>query len=306
MAIQEYKSEINELQKIQLSMLKDFDAVCQRHRISYQLFSGTALGAVRHKGFIPWDDDIDVVVLREDYKRFFDSASKELDSNKYYVQREFSEHWPMFFSKLRLNGTTYIEKYHSHDARIHQGIYIDIFPCDNMSDSRLMQKLQYFASKIVIVKSLYTRGYETNSTVKKCFMQFCRILPTEPFKRLCIRRNDSSSLKVHTFFGGGAQYGSCEDTIFLSDCLKKGLKIYAVPYALAEIDQDAASTWFSGYNEKYFYDKGALYRRLHPALWLIFMLRFLIKTCRKPENSIAFLDAMKYMTYGATRFVSEE
>lgn len=57
MAIQEYKSEINELQKIQLSMLKDFDAVCQRHRISYQLFSGTALGAVRHKGFIPWDDD---------------------------------------------------------------------------------------------------------------------------------------------------------------------------------------------------------------------------------------------------------
>lgn len=130
MAIQEYKSEINELQKIQLSMLKDFDAVCQRHRISYQLFSGTALGAVRHKGFIPWDDDIDVVVLREDYKRFFNSASKELDSNKYYVQRELSEHWPMFFSKLRLNGTTYIEKYHSHDARIHQGIYIDIFPCD--------------------------------------------------------------------------------------------------------------------------------------------------------------------------------
>lgn len=99
MAIQEYKSEINELQKIQLSMLKDFDAVCQKHRISYQLFSGTALGAVKHKGFIPWDDDIDVVMLREDYERFFDSASKKLDSNKYYVQREFSEHWPMFFFK---------------------------------------------------------------------------------------------------------------------------------------------------------------------------------------------------------------
>ena len=222
MAIQEYKSEINELQKIQLSMLKDFDAVCQRHRISYQLFSGTALGAVRHKGFIPWDDDIDVVMLREDYERFFDSASKELDSNKYYVQREFSEHWPMFFSKLRLNGTTYIEKYHSHDARIHQGIYIDIFPCDNLSDSRLMQKLQYFASKIVIAKSLYARGYETNSTVKKCFMQFCRILPTEPFKRLCIRRNDSSSLKVHTFFGGGKKF---ERSIFLREWFEQSVKM---------------------------------------------------------------------------------
>lgn len=222
MAIQEYKSEINELQKIQLSMLKDFDAVCQRHRISYQLFSGTALGAVRHKGFIPWDDDIDVVMLREDYERFFDSASKELDSNKYYVQREFSEHWPMFFSKLRLNGTTYIEKYHSHDARIHQGIYIDIFPCDNLSDSRLMQKLQYIASKIVIAKSLYARGYETNSTVKKCFMQFCRILPTEPFKRLCIRKNDSSSLKVHTFFGGGKKF---ERSIFLREWFEQSLKM---------------------------------------------------------------------------------
>lgn len=222
MAIQEYKSEINELQKIQLSMLKDFDAVCQRHRISYQLFSGTALGAVRHKGFIPWDDDIDVVMLREDYERFFDSASKELDSNKYYVQREFSEHWPMFFSKLRLNGTTYIEKYHSHDARIHQGIYIDIFPCDNLSDSRLMQKLQYFASKIVIAKSLYARGYETNSTVKKCFMQFCRILPTEPFKRLCIRRNDSSSLKVHTLFGGGKKF---ERSIFFREWFEQSVKM---------------------------------------------------------------------------------
>ena len=222
MAIQEYKSEINELQKIQLSMLKDFDAVCQKHRISYQLFSGTALGAVRHKGFIPWDDDIDVVMLREDYERFFDSASKELDSNKYYVQREFSEHWPMFFSKLRLNGTTYIEKYHSHDARIHQGIYIDIFPCDNLSDSRLMQKLQYIASKIVIAKSLYARGYETNSTVKKCFMQFCIILPTEPFKRLCIRRNDSSSLKVHTFFGGGKKF---ERSIFFREWFEQSVKM---------------------------------------------------------------------------------
>ena len=222
MAIQEYKSEINELQKIQLSMLKDFDAVCQKHRISYQLFSGTALGAVRHKGFIPWDDDIDVVMLREDYERFFDSASKELDSNKYYVQREFSEHWPMFFSKLRLNGTTYIEKYHSHDARIHQGIYIDIFPCDNLSDNRLMQNLQYIASKIVIAKSLYARGYETNSTVKKCFMQFCRILPTEPFKRLCIRRNDSSSLKVHTFFGGGKKF---ERSIYLREWFEQSVKM---------------------------------------------------------------------------------
>lgn len=180
MAIQEYKSELNELQKTQLSMLRDFDAVCRKNNIPYQLFSGTALGAVRHHGFIPWDDDIDVVMLRENYERFFDTAAKDFDSQKYYVQREFTEHWPMFFSKLRLNGTTYIEKYHSHDAEIHQGVYIDIFPCDNLSNNRFVQKLQYIASKFVIAKSLYTRGYETDSKIKKASCSFassCRLNP---------------------------------------------------------------------------------------------------------------------------------
>lgn len=126
--------------------------------------------------------------------------------------------------------------------------------------------------------------------------------------RLAVRRDAliGSDISFSLSFGGGAQYGSGEDTIFLSDCLKKGLKIYAVPYALAEIDQDAASTWFNGYNEKYFHDKGALYKRLHPTLWSVFMLRFLVKICRKPENSISFFKAMKLMASGAAHFKAEE
>lgn len=222
MAIQEYKSELNELQKTQLSMLKDFDAVCKKNNIPYQLFSGTALGAVRHHGFIPWDDDIDVLMLREDYERFFETAAKDFDSEKYYVQREFTEHWPMFFSKLRLNGTTYIEKYHSRDKRIHQGVYIDIFPCDNLSNNRFIQKLQYFASKAVIAKSLYTRGYETDSKIKKCFMLLCKLLPIKPFYKLCIRKKDSNSSMVHTFFGGGKRF---ERSVFKREWFEKSIKM---------------------------------------------------------------------------------
>ncbi len=126
--------------------------------------------------------------------------------------------------------------------------------------------------------------------------------------RLAVRREAlvKADISFSLSFGGGAKYGSGEDSIFLSDCLKKGLKIYAVPYALAEIDQDAASTWFNGYNEKYFCDKGALYKRLHPALWFVFMLRFLMKICRKPENSISFFKAMRLMTSGAKHFKAEE
>lgn len=68
MAVQLEKMTVH--QELLLEMLKDFDAVCRRHHISYQLFAGTALGAVRHHGFIPWDDDIDVILIRSEYQRF--------------------------------------------------------------------------------------------------------------------------------------------------------------------------------------------------------------------------------------------
>lgn len=65
---------------------------------------------------------------------------------------------------------------------------------------------------------------------------------------------------------------------FLKECLDKGLRLYAVPYAIAEIDQDAASSWFTGYTEKYFYDKGALYASLYPRIWRMIAVRFLLRT----------------------------
>ena len=196
---------MNAHQKLLLEMLKDLDAVCRRHGIPYQLYSGTALGAVRHQGFIPWDDDLDIVMLRRDYERFFTEASGDFDEKLYFVQREFTEHWPMQFSKLRRNGTTCMEKYHPKDPEMHQGVYVDIFPCDDLSDFRLKRGIQFLASKIVIAKSLYARGYETDSILKKCFMQFCRLLPLETFRRIAVSENAGSHL-VHTFFGAGSKY----------------------------------------------------------------------------------------------------
>ena len=128
-------SELSAHQKLLLEMLKDFDAVCRRHGIRYQLFAGSALGAVRHNGFIPWDDDLDVILSRSEYERFFREAAMDFDPEIYYVQQEHSPHWSMHFSKLRRNGTTCIEKYHPKDPGIHQGVYIDIFPYDNLASS---------------------------------------------------------------------------------------------------------------------------------------------------------------------------
>ena len=193
-------------QEAMFFMLCELDAICRRNGIRYQLFAGTALGAVRHGDFIPWDDDLDVVMLREDYERFLRIAPGELDPVRYYLQGEFSEHWSMFFSKLRLNNTACIERQIPRDRLMHQGIYIDIFPCDNLSDSGVVAAAQFLASKVVIAQSLYRRGYLTNSLLKRLVMQITRILPREPFRRFVLRRWDGGSRMVHTFFGGASRF----------------------------------------------------------------------------------------------------
>ena len=114
------EKKINEHQAVMLEMLTDVDEICKKYNIKYQLFAGSLLGAVRHKGFIPWDDDLDIVILRPEYERFLRIAPSELDAEKYFLQKEFSEHWPMFFTKLRKNGTACIERQVPKDKLMHQ------------------------------------------------------------------------------------------------------------------------------------------------------------------------------------------
>lgn len=186
-------------------LLKEFDRVCKILDIPYVLFAGTMLGAVRHQGFIPWDDDLDIMMLREDYDRFLREADGVLDREKFFLQKEFSQHWPMFFSKLRLNGTTCLEKYHPRDKKVHQGIYIDLFPCDAALESEVGRRLQFLSSKVVIAKSLDKRGYDTDSKKKKLLMMLCKILPMKPFLALT-KCGNSRSGKVHSFLGGASKY----------------------------------------------------------------------------------------------------
>ena len=136
-------NDVKAHQKALLTLLAEFDRICRALSIPYVLFAGTMLGAVRHQGFIPWDDDLDVMMLREDYDRFLREADALLDQERFFLQKEFSAHWPMFFSKLRLNGTACLEKYHPKDHQIHQGVYMDICPCDRAAGSELGRRLQF-------------------------------------------------------------------------------------------------------------------------------------------------------------------
>lgn len=198
---------LEEHQAAMLDLLEKLDSICSQHKIPYMLFAGTMLGAVRHNGFIPWDDDIDVVMLREDYEKFLSIAQSETDGTRYYTQCELSEHWPMYFSKLRLNNTTCLEKYHPKDLLIHQGVYIDIFPCDNASNSVFVRKLQFFCSKIMIAKCLDKRGYETKSKGKKAFMLASKLLPFKLINRFSRLPKHKETKYVHTFYGGSSKLG---------------------------------------------------------------------------------------------------
>jgi len=196
---------LEENQKALETLLKEFDRICRVLEIPYFLFAGTLLGAVRHQGFIPWDDDLDVIMLRRDYERFMRKAPEILNTERFFLQQEFSDHWPMFFSKLRLNRTACLEKYHPRDPECHQGVYMDIFPCDNAYESKFGRKVQFYASKVVIAKGLYQRGYETDGLKKKIFMQLCQWLPGKVFHRI-VEGPKRTGRFVHSFLGGASRF----------------------------------------------------------------------------------------------------
>lgn len=130
---------LRKVQLVQLEILKEFKRVCEALNLKYILDSGTLLGAVRHGGFIPWDDDLDVGMLRADYEKFLAEAPALLDK-KYFLQTWRTD--PGFarpFAKLRMNDTIFRENDVAY-ANQHSGIFIDIFPYDvAIKSSRLFQ-----------------------------------------------------------------------------------------------------------------------------------------------------------------------
>ena len=124
---------MNDLQKKLLTIWVEFDRVCKKLNIPYIAMGGTLLGAIRHKGFIPWDDDIDVGMLRKDYERFLKEAPKEF-SPRYFVQDHSTDpdyYYP--FIKIRDSETTAIE-WTTQKGKFNQGLWLDIFPFDALPE----------------------------------------------------------------------------------------------------------------------------------------------------------------------------
>lgn len=161
---------------IELDLLRKFTEVCEKHGLNYFMDGGTLLGAVRHKGFIPWDDDADVIMPREDYDKLWLIASEEF-REPYFFQTTLSEE--KFFrshAQLRNSNTTgFVVEDQQKD--INKGIFIDIFVLDNIPDNKWERK--FFQKKIEFEKRmltyLYDVEYQKLTIKKKLFYLFVHL-----------------------------------------------------------------------------------------------------------------------------------
>ena len=126
-----YSGKLNTLRVIEKDMLREIDRICRKHDIKYFISYGTMLGAVRHGGFIPWDDDVDVAMLRSEFEKFRQIAPKELNNCFSYESHVNHNGYHYFFDRITARDTYFASKY-SDDYEMHKGISIDIFVLDNV------------------------------------------------------------------------------------------------------------------------------------------------------------------------------
>ena len=165
---------LRRVQLEQLNIAKEIDRVCRKNNIQYFLDSGSMLGAVRHRGFIPWDDDLDIGMLREDYNRFSAIASDELGDSYVWQTWNNDSQYAVPFGKVRKKGTIYLEK--RSPVLKENGIFVDVLPYDyapedNMEWKKLWRKHNEIYQSL-LVKSHYKPWIINGKTKTKTRIHF--------------------------------------------------------------------------------------------------------------------------------------
>lgn len=205
----EANEQLDKIHSLELKIALEIKRICEKNNIRYFMTAGTLLGAVRHGGFIPWDDDMDIGMLREDYERFIKACETDLGSEFFLQTWDTDPDYPFSFGKVRLNGTHFIEGF-SEKGGMHNGIFVDIFPFDNVPDDFKEQKKQgrrYFICKRLLWMK---KGMGTNmkeSSLKQAvkyytFWVFAHLFRYESiknyFKMVQTKYNGQDTIKVVT------------------------------------------------------------------------------------------------------------
>ena len=177
------RESLRQAQKIMLYIMKRIHEVCVKNNIRYWLDYGTLLGAVRHDGFIPWDDDMDISMMREDYEKFCKIAPQELGDEFFWQTRDTEPDFAWEYGKVRLKNTLWLEKKWVKSPFEHKGMFVDIHPCDPFPKTKLsMLYLTIFSTLCNVLLNYKIKKACTN----KLFFKIVTIISSMIFsKKFC-------------------------------------------------------------------------------------------------------------------------
>lgn len=185
--MEQQENGVRKVQNRILDIMKYIDRLCRENGIVYYIMGGTALGAVRHGGFIPWDDDLDIFMTPDQYEAFKTVFRRE-NGSPFVLQEWRTAPGHLEYAKVRMNGTTFIEHQFRGRRDLHQGIYVDIMILHKVPKNRLTQRLVYLESKYVTLYGLSQRGWQPKSTAQAITLKALKLLPNKWLAARCYQR----------------------------------------------------------------------------------------------------------------------
>ncbi len=177
------QQSVRNVQKKILETMKFVDRLCREHGIVYYIMGGTALGAVRHGGFIPWDDDLDIFMTPDQYKKF-KAVFEKAESDKFVLQEWRTDKKYLEYAKVRMNGTTFIEENFKDREDMHHGIYVDIMILHKVPENKFIQKIVYYESKFVTLYGLSQRNWKPKSKSQEVVLKALKFMPCKLMARI--------------------------------------------------------------------------------------------------------------------------
>ena len=181
------ETNVRDVQEKILETMKFIDKLCRENGIVYYIMGGTALGAIRHGGFIPWDDDLDIFMTPTEYEKF-KNVFESQKSEDFVLQEWRTTPNYLEYAKIRMNGTTFIEEHFKDRKDMHHGIYVDIMILHKVPMSKFSQKLTYLESKFVTLYGLSQRNWKPKNKAQALVLASLKILPCKWMAKVCYKR----------------------------------------------------------------------------------------------------------------------
>lgn len=178
---------MKQIQSAILEVMSYVDNLCRDNKIEYYIMGGTALGAVRHQGFIPWDDDLDIFMTPDNYEKFKSVFQTQNDA-RFEIQEWRLGSNLLEYAKVRMNGTTFIEAGFRENRNMHHGVYVDIMILHKCPKNRIKQRLLFLFSRYVTAQALAERNWIPKTRLQAIILRLVRLLPRYFLSRYCYKQ----------------------------------------------------------------------------------------------------------------------